>query len=280
MTEKLICLTSNHKLLIQEYLESRIRRWLAIVGIANAGVVAAALFYVFLMLPGKAVREACNMMESQLKSHVEILENKTFEGIESSGQIKARMDSISRDVEVFRKRNTDLQSLLRDLETKVQAIKKTPDYGVVEAISELNKGKNAKEILNRLSKIDSKIGTLEGELGKAGKGFDEVIIKDNGVFHVLLSTISPNKATQFGVFRTDTSSTRIEFLRKAVSGSVNVSYFLPIKTSALKYIGSYVINTKNIDEDGFSCIYSYKGGSQHYTDIPLMYTVTYSIKED
>jgi len=90
MNEPQSGISPEQKLLIQKYLGSLIKEWLAWIGAANLLFIVGALSYVLFVLPGKAANEANKAMENNIKFYVDTIQGKLPEVFHQSGKHRVR----------------------------------------------------------------------------------------------------------------------------------------------------------------------------------------------
>ena len=154
-------LSDKQKFQIQRYLGSLVNRWLAWLGIANITTLAAALIYVFFILPDKAVSEAVAASSARLDAQTQRLEEKLPDIYELSGKLSHSVDEAQRTITSLHKKGNQIAVDLSAVEQKLIRLKAKPEYEVVKAIEELDKADEASEILEGISDINKKLKGLE-----------------------------------------------------------------------------------------------------------------------
>lgn len=156
-------ISADEKLAIQQYVGSIIKAWLTWLGIANATLIVGALIYILFILPNTVSNEAINTVSSSLSTFMASLVDKRFDLAEKSGQITEKLIQIEKLTTEFPTKEKYLNDSLKNIQSKIKEIEVSPAYNNLEAITALNKAKDAKKILVGIQNIKKEQQQIQRE---------------------------------------------------------------------------------------------------------------------
>jgi len=177
---------------IDRYLENRIRFWFVAFGITNVIFLLGAFSYIYFVLPGKAMTEIKNVIESgiyqtvqSLNSQIQNLSLQNQSTLVEYGQVKERLKSLNsnfKDVENALQQSTlEVTDKIKSIDDSVTTLKANIREGKLDSITNLitalEGSKETKELFEKLSELKKEMQNANENLSTVGKTATEALSK-------------------------------------------------------------------------------------------------------
>lgn len=144
-------LSAEQKLEVATYVSSLIKGWLAWLGVANLAVLIGAIVYIFFILPGKAVTEATNRVESDISRITKNLSEQVEANLVKFGQAQERFETLNRELKDTSKQFKFIKADIAEIQQGnvgeaanfLHALKEAPEVSqIIQRISQLEQKSN------------------------------------------------------------------------------------------------------------------------------------------